>query len=216
VVDSAFSLEIFDSTVLVPYSRKNLIIHYADNHGAPAINAAHGEDNCPDTTFDSGDHSTVIAGALQNDVTDATDYYCYWKLLDAFIDCGANGNGCLTAFGNTYAQKYMGMWSDGMPIIPLEVRPAIQDTSTGIATIVTLANSIQVFPNPTNNWVQVTSNVPINGYNLLAPDGRCLMKQTHLQTQLLNLQTNQLPTGVYFIQLTVDGQTIVRRLAVIR
>lgn len=216
IVDSAFSLEIFDSTVLVPYSHKNLIIHYADNHGTPAINAAHGEDNCPDTTFDSGDHGGVIAGALQDDVTDATDYYCYWKLLDALIDCGVNGNGCLTAFGNTYAQRYMGTWSDGTPIIPLEVRPAIQDTTTGLEPLPSIASKIQVYPNPSNGLVQITSNLPINSYSLYTPDGRCAMKQEHLQAQQTTLQTDKLPIGVCFIRIEVNGQTIIKRLAVIK
>jgi|YelNatPaOPRAMG01_1025707.scaffolds.fasta_scaffold01455_13 hypothetical protein len=122
-VDSSFALELFNTSKLISPSNKNLIYHFADNRGKPAITSSNSEPTSLDRSFDSGERGFVNTLTVLSSKTDATDYYCYWKLLDALIDCASNGKGCSTAFGNTDKQKFMGMWQEtNIPVRPLEVK----------------------------------------------------------------------------------------------
>jgi hypothetical protein len=48
---------------------------------------------------------------------DAYDWYGTWKWLDALMSCAFDGEWCEAALGNTPQQRYMGTWSDGVPVI---------------------------------------------------------------------------------------------------
>ena len=122
-VDSTLALEIFNTTKSVPSSHKNIIFHFTDDRGKPEITSSHSEPTSLDRSFDSGERGFVNKLAVLSAKTDATDYYCYWKLLDALIDCASNGKGCSTAFGDTKEQKFMGIWQGtNIPVKPMEVR----------------------------------------------------------------------------------------------
>jgi hypothetical protein len=53
--------------------------------------------------------------------TDALDYYAYWKLFDGLCDAAFYGTNREYALGNTSEQRYMGEWSDGVPVKELIV-----------------------------------------------------------------------------------------------
>ncbi len=138
VVDSSFSLTIFNGTPLVPTSHKNFIRAFGDSTGTPTLNAAHGESYSPDTSYSDGQFGSLIdlntiPMCLANNKTDATDEYVYWKLCDAFIDCAINGRGlriCLC--GDTREQKIQrGVWSNGTPVRHMYVRPEAPDSTIG-------------------------------------------------------------------------------------
>ena len=44
-----------------------------------------------------------------------------WKLSDALFACAFEGTWCEFALGNTPGQRYMGTWSDGVPVAELQV-----------------------------------------------------------------------------------------------
>ncbi|MBV7529384.1 hypothetical protein [Chitinophaga sp. sic0106] len=119
---TTFSDLLYTTTPYITASNKNFIIHQADNHGAPVISANHGEAASTDMWFDSGERNTVISASFTGTRTDATDYYYYWKLTDALLDCAFYQKGCDTALGNTTAQQYTGHWSDGQAVKPLLVK----------------------------------------------------------------------------------------------
>ncbi len=154
VVDSTFALQVFNQTTLIPYTHKNLVIHFADSTGTPAVVSSHGQAPCIDSTMTNGDNGVVMLQASYA-FTDVTDFYCYWKLFDALEDCALTGGGCNTAFGDTYPQKFMGLWSNGTPIRPLEVRPA--NIATGIMEQENPAH-MQVYPNPGNGIFNFVSD----------------------------------------------------------
>jgi pimeloyl-ACP methyl ester carboxylesterase len=52
---------------------------------------------------------------------DALDYYGLWKLLDALCDAAFYGRNRRVALGNTLQQRFMGFWSDGVPVKQLRV-----------------------------------------------------------------------------------------------
>lgn len=49
------------------------------------------------------------------------DYYGLWKLFDALTDSAFYGRNREYALGNTPQQRFMGQWSDGVPVKELVV-----------------------------------------------------------------------------------------------
>jgi hypothetical protein len=54
-------------------------------------------------------------------VTDALDYYGTWKLLDGLADAVFRGTHRAHALGGTPQQRYMGEWSDRVPVRELMI-----------------------------------------------------------------------------------------------
>lgn len=96
------------TTGIIPDEQRNFIKVQSDYRGFPALKADH---SIPVTTNPP----------LNNAVLDAMDYYAVWKLADALIGCTGNGSFCDYCLGNTWKQRYMGLWSDGRPVKPLIV-----------------------------------------------------------------------------------------------
>lgn len=119
VVGEELGRIIFETAVNTP--QRNLIIQHPDEHGAPAITAGHNESYALDSDFDGNIHNLSYRRAIGVAKLDAADYYGYWKLLDALMDCARQGENCEVAFGNTEAQRNMGCWSDGRKVRELEV-----------------------------------------------------------------------------------------------
>jgi acetyl esterase/lipase len=86
----------WDAFTAVPLTHRDLIVLAEDFHGQPPITAGH---NAP----------------LAADRADAQDWFL-WRLFDALMACGFAGDWCDAALGNTTDQRFMGIWSDGMPV----------------------------------------------------------------------------------------------------
>ncbi len=205
IVDSTAGKILFYQTTAVPTSHKNLVCQYADSHGTPVITATHFEP-CSITSnslYDDGESNivTLVSSGVPPDVV---DFYCYWKLWDALYRCALSGTDCDIAFGDTYAQKYMGTWSDSTPITPLYVIP----NGPTAVNVVKEANSVAIFPNPAGRGsfelsVMKTEGSPV--LELFDVNGRQIMQQ-----QIVANNTaikHQLSPGMYFYQVqnTVDG-----------
>jgi len=96
---------IFTTADQIPLDRKDFIIQRTDRHGKPALVADHVAPLC-------------IPGSSN---VDAMDYFSTWKLFDALTDYafyGAEQEYCL---GNTPEQRFMGYWSDDVPVEELLV-----------------------------------------------------------------------------------------------
>src|SRR4051812_23467778 len=88
----------------VQIDRKDLVEVRSDGHGEPLLFASH---PMP---------ATGVFGTL-----DALDWYGTWKLLDGLMGCAFEGAWCAYALGNTPEQRFMGEWSDGVPVLELRV-----------------------------------------------------------------------------------------------
>lgn len=151
VVGDVFGREIMDST-LIPTTHKNYIIHYEDGHGSPVLEATHNEPLCKNNDYDGGTVSTVITGGYVASKQDAVDFYCYWKLADALLNCTFYGTDCNYAFGDTPEQRYMGEWSDGTPVTELSIEPSNQ------LSVSFHESSLQIYPNPASHYLQIISD----------------------------------------------------------
>ena len=64
------------------------------------------------------DHLLPLSSA--GNPPDALDYFGPWKLLDGLQRCAILRRDCEFAMGGTTRQRFMGRWSDGRPVPPLE------------------------------------------------------------------------------------------------
>ena len=118
VVGDEFAVKLFEECKHLQYC--NLLRQRGDDYGSPAIQAHHNQTYALDSAFDSGVRNYTSKRALKIGRTDAVDYYCYWKLCDALLNFTRTGLNEQVAFGGTPEQLYMGQWSDGTLVEPLE------------------------------------------------------------------------------------------------
>jgi acetyl esterase/lipase len=83
----------------VPRENRDIVTLLTDTHGTPWL---------------VGRHTQPYAGDLMP--SDAFDWYGTWKWLDALMGCAFDGEWCAYALGNTSEQRFMGTWSDGVPV----------------------------------------------------------------------------------------------------
>ncbi|HEV8440163.1 MAG TPA: alpha/beta hydrolase [Methylomirabilota bacterium] len=104
---------IFSKTSQIPAANKNFIVMLSDRHGTPPLIANHNSPSASNPAYGLGekDHSPV----------NARHYYGYWKLFDALMDAAFHQRNREYALGDTPPQRFMGVWSDGVPVKPLQV-----------------------------------------------------------------------------------------------
>ncbi len=84
----------------LPEEDRDFVTMQTDNHGEPPIRAWH---------------------EVPYNEVDAADWFALWKLSSALFSCTFAGEFCEVALGDTPEQRFMGEWSDGTPVIELEV-----------------------------------------------------------------------------------------------
>jgi len=102
---------IFRESTRVPLANKDFVLLVSDDHGQPALTANHFAPVAP----------AAGAANVAGRGVDALDYYGTWKLLDALTDAAFYGRNREYALGNTPQQRFMGRWSDGVPVNELYV-----------------------------------------------------------------------------------------------
>ena len=125
----------------VPAANKDYITLVTDAHGSPSLQASHRAPTAMDRSYDNGEGvsggpanpsrvgnssrgqngSSSQERRLQTMMVNALDYYGTWKLFDALCDAAFYGKNREYALGNTREQRFMGLWSDGVPVKELKV-----------------------------------------------------------------------------------------------
>ncbi len=118
-VGDVFGIKVFEEATNVV--QRNFIRQYADVSISPKHTHGHNESYALDFDFDNGVRNFTARRALRIGKTDNVDYYGYWKIFDALLDCSRNNKNCEYAFGNTTEQKSLGKMSDGTPLKTLEI-----------------------------------------------------------------------------------------------
>lgn len=123
---------IYYESTRIPADNKDFILLVSDSHGTPALQASHRAPTALDKTYDNGEGASggpsgigdvQVSGRVRPEtmLINALDYYGTWKLLDALTDAAFNGKNREYALGNTPQQRFMGRWSDGVPVKELKV-----------------------------------------------------------------------------------------------
>jgi len=125
---------IYYESTRIPARNKDFITLVSDSHGTPPLLASHRAPTALDKSYDSGEG---VGGASVNRVGDtqqtgrrdrletmmvnALDFYGTWKLFDGLCDAAFYHKNREYALGNTPQQRFMGIWSDGVPVKELKV-----------------------------------------------------------------------------------------------
>jgi len=135
---------VYYESTQVPAANKDFIIMVTDTHGTPSLQASHRAPTAMNRDYDSGEgvvggpanprrvgNSSSRQNGATNDsrrletmMVNALDFYGTWKLFDALCDAAFNGRNREYALGNTKEQRFMGLWSDGVPVKELKVTDA--------------------------------------------------------------------------------------------
>jgi pimeloyl-ACP methyl ester carboxylesterase len=131
--------KIYGGAVNVAAENKNYVRMFSDEHGEPALRADHRAPSAPGgmiTRTDSRPFGARGGGAAEIGrmsaedeedggrgewVTNALDYYGTWKLFDGLVDAVFRGVHREYALGDTPQQRYMGEWSDRVPVRELMI-----------------------------------------------------------------------------------------------
>jgi dienelactone hydrolase len=84
----------------VPWANREVVTLPSDAHGRPVLAATHTQALASDGSYPP----------------DVLDWYGTWKWLDALMGCAFEGKWCEYALGDTPEQRFMGVWSDGVPV----------------------------------------------------------------------------------------------------
>ena len=127
---------IYYESTRVSARNKDFITLVSDSHGQPTLQASHRAPTAMDKDYDSGEGVSGAPAGTTDPIGDARvsrrvrpetmmvnalDYYGTWKLFDGLIDAAFNGKNREYALGNTPQQRFMGVWSDGVPVKELKV-----------------------------------------------------------------------------------------------
>lgn len=122
VVGPFFARRLWRETNITP-PFKNWVTHRSDAHNLFApIAAGHDEPLSLQQDYDNKTFTALIGIAFPLTRTNAVDFFCYWKLSEALLNCAFENQNCGTAFGDTPEQRFMGRWGDGQPVRELEVK----------------------------------------------------------------------------------------------
>jgi hypothetical protein len=123
---------IFAGLGAIAAANRNFVTVRSDAHGAPSLRADHSaplaelaEIGPPlsGATLEARAQAMTRMG-LRTKAPGALDFYGHWKLVDALAAAVATGRHRDVALGDTPAQRFMGHWSDGVPVRELLVRTA--------------------------------------------------------------------------------------------
>jgi hypothetical protein len=123
--------KIYNGATAVPRENKDYVPIFSDDHGTPALVGDHRAPTAPAMLLDANppldgrqrpalfpDYDLSSRGPM---VTDTIDYYGAWKLLDGLVDAVFRGTHREYALGNTAEQRFMGLWSDRVPVRELQI-----------------------------------------------------------------------------------------------
>ncbi len=211
IVGSTFGRFLMDSTTSVSTTHKNYITHHPDNHGNPSIGATHFEPCSKDNDYDTGESNFFTIACDVGTKTDAVDYYGYWKLLDALMDCSFNGQNCEYAFGDTPEQRGLGKWSDEQPVVEMTVEPSMVDgVDEPIGSLI-----FEVYPNPAESFL----NISWMGLNKTTVEIVDLLGKVIYTTQFsgvnkASIEVEQLNSGTYLIRVSNNREEGIKKVIV--
>ena len=104
IVGNETALRIYRETTSIPKINKNYIKLITDDRGNPPLIADH---LAP---------LAIVKNNYFNILVNGMDYYGTWKLFDGLYEAAFYGKNREYALGNTTQQRYMGLWSDEVPV----------------------------------------------------------------------------------------------------
>lgn len=135
VVGDADARLILRRAVSLKPENKNFILVRSDEHGSPPLIADHLSPCGTSMSFGQalrpglggGRRLGVRRGTEGLAGVNALDTRAYWRLFDALCEAAWTGQSRAQALGDTRPQRFMGLWSDGVPVRELQITPSSRE-----------------------------------------------------------------------------------------
>jgi hypothetical protein len=114
--ESASCNSVFPKLGQIPSANKSLVLTSNDSHGSPPLQAVHG----------------VCAAGTATTSLDTYDWGFCWKDFDSLRACAYYGTDCEYALGDNPQHRYIGTWSDGVPVIGLKIQQSAPISPTPV------------------------------------------------------------------------------------
>ena len=88
--------------------------------------------------------------------------------------------------------------------------PCVAVPPSGIEDVL---NNVLIYPNPANNIINISSSEEIEKVEILDVVGRVVKSQV-VSSNLISIETSDLKTNVYFINYTINGVTISKKIII--
>lgn len=91
--------------------------------------------------------------------------------------------------------------------------------SSQSASLTNLENAVvefRMFPNPTNNNVNIEFTFGVHNVELSVKDmtGKSVVQKKYVDAEKISFNISDYGSGLYFLQLNIDGKQIVKKLVV--
>lgn len=73
-------------------------------------------------------------------------------------------------------------------------------------------NQLEIFPNPTSNYVQIKSNHIIDSYSLFSMDGKIVKSEKFLNLNQITIDMTGLNSGIFLLKMNANGHIISNRI----
>ena len=75
-------------------------------------------------------------------------------------------------------------------------------------------NKIEIYPNPVTDFTQIKANGIIKEYKVLNILGSIVQQKEHIYSSTTAIRKNELESGIYFIELTIDGNQYIKKIII--
>jgi hypothetical protein len=162
----------------------------------------------------AGQDTTICIGALAQIGTTEHEDYMYWWTPDEEMETSIYGgvNPGMPWVSPTETTTYTLTQKDFSFVETTDEVTITVEECIGLEEI--LAETIKVYPNPASSLVEVISKYPIDSWRLNNALGKEIKCSDLKVKNIFNLNVSSLESGIYYLELNINNQRIIKNLLV--
>ena len=166
-------------------------------------------------------HIVIQADEPTGNGDDAYELFYNGSLIEVFGDVNQDGTGEPWEYTNSWAFKFLGNWTYGTPNCTDSSITTLSSNcpypfcavSPPTSVVNNMSNDILIYPNPTNNILNISSSEIIQKVEVLDIVGRKVISKS-LNSFNYQLDVSNLNSNVYFINYTIKGVITAKKVIV--
>ncbi len=161
----------------------------------------------------------VASGTVNSSDTNMIDLLLQWNAEDPVSQYEDNRNTYLGNTANTYGQGNRNPFIDNPYLATLIWGGQVAQNRWPSVYLATptfdLAANLTVFPNPTNNHrISISTEIQLDEIQLITINGQIMQQIKKPAVINNNYAVENIPQGFYFLRITAENQTIVKKVIV--
>ena len=167
-----------------------------------------------DIQYDSYDNGFVDIGIVR---TDQTNVSGYGEIARVIIVIEDNMVGIGVSILNCHITNELVIDNTGTPISFTKASDSVVISGMNPPTIIELLSQIRIYPNPATNMVKVEyPQIQPERVEIIDLLGRVLLSNISPDVNEETIDVRTLHNGLYFVQVVAGGQTVAKRLIVLK